>query len=64
MISPKTAAERLGISPTRVRALIKAGKLKAEDVGLDRPVWAISEEELERFAALDRPNHRPKRENP
>jgi len=62
MISPKTVAERLGISQSRVRALIKAGKLKAEDIGLDRTVWAIDEAELERFAALNRPSHRPRKE--
>ena len=62
MISPKAAAERLGISQSRVRALIKDGKLKAEDIGLDRPLWAIDETELARFAALNRPHHRPRRE--
>jgi excisionase family DNA binding protein len=63
MLSPKQAAERLGLSPARVRALIKAGALRATNIGIDRPVWAIAEDELARFAALDRPSHRPTRKD-
>lgn len=60
-LSPRQAAERLKLSPTRIRALIKDKILHATNIGIDRPVWAIEEAELERFAALDRPNHRPRR---
>jgi hypothetical protein len=59
VISPRAAAERLGLSVTRVRALIASGQLIATNIGLDRPLWAIEEDELARFAALDRPAHRP-----
>ena len=62
MISPKTAAARLGLSVGRVRQLISTGALRAVNVGLDRPVWAIEEAELARFTALDRPSHRPRKE--
>lgn len=60
-LSPKAAAARLGLSVGRVRQLIASGALRAVNVGIDRPVWAIDEQEIERFAALDRPPHRPKR---
>lgn len=63
MLSPKQAAERLGLSPTRVRALIAAGALHATNIGIDRPVWAIEETELARFAALSRPQGRPTRKD-
>jgi excisionase family DNA binding protein len=61
-LSPKAAAARLGLSVGRVRQLIASGALRAVNVGPDRPVWAIDETELERFAALDRPGHRPQKE--
>jgi hypothetical protein len=60
-LSPKAAAARLGLSVGRVRQLITTGALRAVNVGIDRPVWAIDETELLRFAALDRPGHRPRK---
>src|SRR5258708_6769801 len=38
------AAERLGISPGRVRKLISSGALEAEQVG---PVWLVSAESVD-----------------
>jgi excisionase family DNA binding protein len=61
-LSPKAAAARLGLSVGRVRQLIASGALRAVNVGVDRPLWAIEETELARFAALDRPGHRPRKE--
>lgn len=61
-VSPRQAAARLGLSVGRVRQLIGTGALRAVNVGLDRPVWAIDETELERFVALTRPAHRPRKE--
>ena len=62
VISPKTAAAHLGISADRVRKLIATKALHAVNIGLDRPVWAIEESELARFATLTRPGHRPRKE--
>jgi len=62
MLSPKQAAAHLGISVDRVRKLIRDGALRATNIGIDRPVWAIAEDELARFAALDRPAHRPRKD--
>lgn len=63
LLSPKAAAERLGLSVSRVRALISTGALRATNIGLDRPLWAIEEDELIRFAAIKRPSHRPRKES-
>lgn len=61
-VSPRQAAARLGLSVGRVRQLIASGALRAVDIGLDRPLWAIDETELERFVALTRPSHRPRKD--
>lgn len=61
-LSPKAAAARLGLSIGRVRQLIASGAIRAVNIGLDRPLWAIDETELARFAALERPGHRPRKE--
>lgn len=52
------AAEYLGISPQRVRALIKAQKLPAVKRGRD---WWIQKRIVETFAQQERPAHRPKK---
>lgn len=47
MLTTKTAAQRLGISPRRVIALIKAKRLPAERLGRD---WLIEERDLNRVS--------------
>lgn len=46
-IDTAEAARRLGITPTRVRQLIRAGRLPATRLGRD---WAIEERHLGRVA--------------
>jgi excisionase family DNA binding protein len=41
------AAERLGVHPSRVKALIKAGKLPAQKLG--HWVWMIADSDLDEF---------------
>lgn len=52
------AADYLGISPQRVRALIKAQLLPASKHGRD---WWIQERVVKTFASYDRPAHRPRK---
>ncbi len=54
--SSKEAAEHLGISHVRVRALIAAGRIRAFKVGTS---WAIYGSDLDRFAAKPREVGRP-----
>ncbi len=42
-------AEQLGRDPSRVKALIKAGKLKAERFG--KRMWIIKQDDLDEFIA-------------
>ena len=58
MITAKQAAHRLGLSVQRVRAMIAAGKLKADKVGRD---WVIQESSLDNVKVYGRPG-RPKQE--
>ena len=46
MLSVSEAAERLGLSVQRVRALIAEGRLKAQKIARD---WAIPETALEKI---------------
>tara|TARA_R100000329_G_C7518284_1_gene182716 strand:- start:263 stop:469 length:207 start_codon:yes stop_codon:yes gene_type:complete len=57
----KDAAELLGISTSRVRQLIRSGKLKA--LRLPAGVWLIEEEELKNFSSLTRSAGRPRKES-
>jgi excisionase family DNA binding protein len=50
------AATRLGVTPRRVLAMIKAGRLKARRLG---PIWTIDERAL--GAVLNRKPGRPRR---
>lgn len=47
LLSTREVAERLGISPNRVRQLISSGQLPAERVG---KVYVVREGDLRRFA--------------
>ncbi len=56
MIGSKEAARRLGVSQTRVRQLIDAGALAADQVG---GRWIVSDESLYRLNGRHRPGGRP-----
>tara|TARA_R100000458_G_C8204021_1_gene193637 strand:- start:670 stop:870 length:201 start_codon:yes stop_codon:yes gene_type:complete len=55
----KQAATKLGLSSSRVRQLIRAGKLNATQ--LDSGVWIIDQEELNNFSFVIRKPGRPKK---
>jgi hypothetical protein len=55
-LSQTDAASRLRLTRQRISALIAAGKIKAKEIA-GRPV--ISEQELDRFAAIPRKGGRP-----
>ncbi len=56
----KQAAERLGVSTTRMRQLIFEGTIKAEKAGRDN---FIPESEVKRLESLERKTGRPKKKN-
>lgn len=49
-------AERLGITDGRVRQLLLKNRLHGEKFG---QLWVVNEDEVERFASLDRPPGNP-----
>ena len=55
--STREAAEYLGIAPSRVRALIAEGRIKAFKLG--GLGWAVYESDLDRFASKPRKVGRP-----
>ena len=58
LISTQEAAERLGLSDSRVRGLILAGRLKATKIG---KVWIIDTKDLAavRHRKMGRPRKNP-----
>ncbi len=60
LLTTRDAADRLGVSDRRVRALIQAGRVPARRVGRD---WLIRPEDLRRVARRKpgRPRRRQKR---
>ena len=56
VIGVNDAAKIIGVCPQRVRALIKAGRLKAQRVGRD---WLFITSQVESFAAIERKAGRP-----
>ena len=56
IIGTREAARRLGVSDTRVRALIESGRLKAVKIG---GAWLIDPKDLE--AVKDRKVGRPRK---
>jgi excisionase family DNA binding protein len=56
IISTTEAAKRLNVSPSRIRAMIGSGRLKAMKVG---KVWLINPKDLE--AVKDRKVGRPRK---
>ena len=57
LITTKEAAERLGVTPSRIRAMIAAGRLKAHKFGRDHQ---IRESDLELI--MERHAGRPRKE--
>jgi excisionase family DNA binding protein len=57
-LSTTEAAAKLHVDPSRVRLLCKLGRIETIKVG---NTYAISEHELERFAAIPRRPGRPRR---
>ena len=55
-VSQTDAAEKLGLTRQRVSALVKAGGIKAVEIG-GRPL--ISQKELDRFASIPRKGGHP-----
>jgi excisionase family DNA binding protein len=56
VIDTTEAARRLNVTPSRVRAMIDSGRLKATKVGI---VWMIDPKDLE--AVRDRKTGRPRK---
>ena len=52
-------AELLGVSPSRVRQLILANRLPAQKIGRD---LFVKEHDAIKFASINRPHGRPKKE--
>lgn len=57
MLSVQEVARRLGISPRRVLAIIKSGRLKARQIGRE---WIIEAASADAFAKESRSAGRPK----
>lgn len=57
LITVAEAAEIVGVTPARVRQLIREGRLPAESVG---PIWLLRRGQVTTFARKPRPNGRPK----
>lgn len=57
LLSAKDAAEKLGVSDRRIRAMIKEGKIKATNVAGG---YVIEEKELENVTTYKKPGRPPK----
>lgn len=57
-VSVEEAARIVGVSPRRVRALIKEERLRATRIG--RRAYVLDREEAERFARVSRVSGRPR----
>ena len=57
LISAKDAAEKLGVSDRRIRAMIKEGKIKATNVAGG---YVIEESELKNVQTYRKPGRPPK----
>lgn len=56
LLNTKEVAERLGVSTVRVRQMIRAGKIEAQNLGRD---YAISEEALASVVVYRKPGRPP-----
>jgi excisionase family DNA binding protein len=61
MLSARQAAEYLGLSHNRVRALLLQGRIPARKVGQG---WIVYKSDLEKFAKVPRINGRPRISQP
>jgi len=61
LLTTKQAAERLGVSERRIRAMIKEGKLRAHQLGRE---YAIEETALKGVRTYGKPGRPPKGKNP
>lgn len=59
-LTTRQAAERLGVTPRRIRQLIKSGQLFATMAGRD---WLVDSESLDSLVKVHRRAGRPKKEN-
>lgn len=59
LVGVTVAAGELGLSPNRVRQLIKMDRLPAQRIGRE---YAITREDLEAFKLIDRPVGRPSKD--
>ncbi|MCJ7541926.1 MAG: helix-turn-helix domain-containing protein [Desulfobacterales bacterium] len=57
LLSANDAAERLGVHHSRVRVLIRQGRLKAQKIGR---TWVIREKDLKKLKILKRGRPRKK----
>jgi excisionase family DNA binding protein len=60
LLTTKEVAVRLGLSAIRVRELIRAGKIQAQQVGRD---WVIEESALENVTVYGKAGRPPKTES-
>ncbi len=56
LLNTKEVAEKLGVSPIRVRQLINEGKIEAQKIGRD---YVVFEDQLDRIKTYGKPG-RPK----
>ena len=56
LLSVNDVADRLGVHHSRVRVLIRQGRLKAQKIGVS---WVIREKDLEKL--MIKPRGRPKK---
>ena len=61
LLTTRQAAEKLGVSERRVRALIKEGKLTAHQLGRE---YAIEEQALNDVRIYGKPGRPPRDEKP
>jgi excisionase family DNA binding protein len=52
LLTVSEAADRLGLSPVRTRALAASGELRGEKIGRD---WVFKEADVTRLAKKERP---------
>ena len=57
-ISPREAADRLGVSRQRVNRLILAGRIKAKRLG-ESKTWIVDERSVEKYATERKEVGRP-----
>tara|TARA_Y100000361_G_C11137696_1_gene333065 strand:+ start:436 stop:639 length:204 start_codon:yes stop_codon:yes gene_type:complete len=59
LITTKRAANILGVSTSRIRQLIRDGRIEA--MKMDGSIWLVDSSSFEKFANQPRPAGRPRR---